>query len=147
MIHNVEEPLLEIASRHYGIDNIKKTVNDGTNLLQQYYEQENNQETISDVFERQLQEFKRQDTCDVKYVSVAMTMCYHGNSSHPVVKAFKEIVTDREEEEEEEEMEMAPDEELVMGQVQRSLTCPLTTRQLENPVKNKTCGHVYSKEG
>ena len=39
------------------------------------------------------------------------------------------------------------DEELMMGQVQRSLVCPLTQKELENPVKNTACGHVYSKEG
>ena len=35
----------------------------------------------------------------------------------------------------------------MMGQVQRSLVCPLTQKELENPVKNTACGHVYSKEG
>ena len=35
----------------------------------------------------------------------------------------------------------------MMGQVQRSLTCPITLKDLEKPVKNMTCGHIYSKDG
>ena len=50
-------------------------------------------------------------------------------------------------EEEGEGEDLEGDEELMMGQVQRSLVCPLTQKELENPVKNTACGHVYSKEG
>ena len=37
------------------------------------------------------------------------------------------------------------DEELVMGGVKRSLVCPLTKKQMEEPLKSRRCGHSYSK--
>ena len=42
---------------------------------------------------------------------------------------------------------MEGDEELAVGQVQRSLLCPFTRKIFEEPVKNKRCGHIYSKQG
>lgn len=42
---------------------------------------------------------------------------------------------------------MDGDEELLMGQVKRSLLCPFTFKLFEDPVKNGNCGHVYSKQG
>lgn len=37
------------------------------------------------------------------------------------------------------------EEELVMGGVKRSLVCPLTKKQIEEPVRSKKCNHSYSK--
>ncbi|KAL5493163.1 hypothetical protein EMCRGX_G014301 [Ephydatia muelleri] len=37
------------------------------------------------------------------------------------------------------------EEELVMGGVKRSLVCPLTKKQMEEPVRSRKCGHSYSK--
>ena len=69
-------------------------------------------------------------------------------SSHPLVKEFKEIISGKEDNSQEEiNGEMEGDEELAMGQVQRSLTCPITQKLLEDPVKNRSCGHIYSRQG
>ena len=38
-------------------------------------------------------------------------------------------------------------EELGMGRVEKSTLCPLSRTTMINPVRNKTCGHTYSKEG
>ncbi len=38
-------------------------------------------------------------------------------------------------------------EELGVGHVQRSTNCPITRMTMVEPVRNKTCGHTYSKEG
>ena len=37
------------------------------------------------------------------------------------------------------------EEELVMGGVKRSLICPLTKKQVEEPVRSRKCHHSYSK--
>lgn len=34
-----------------------------------------------------------------------------------------------------------------MASQRNLLTCPITTTLMENPVKNKVCGHVYSRDG
>ena len=39
------------------------------------------------------------------------------------------------------------DIQIMSGQQDASLKCPITTALLEEPMKNKVCGHVYSKPG
>ena len=58
-----------------------------------------------------------------------------------------ERVRIEEEEEEEEEGEGAGDtSDLVVGQVDKSLKCPLTKAYLDDPVTSKVCRHSYSRE-
>eukprot|EP00466_Bigelowiella_natans_P002230 jgi/Bigna1/82535/fgenesh1_pg.93_\ len=38
------------------------------------------------------------------------------------------------------------DEDLVAVDMKRNFKCPITKDTLENPVKNQTCGHIYSRE-
>lgn len=37
------------------------------------------------------------------------------------------------------------EEELVLGGIKRSLICPLTKKQIEEPMKSRKCNHSYSK--
>ena len=71
--------------------------------------------------------------------------CVIINSTHQAVIEYRRITEKEREGEEEDALE--GDEDLMMGQVQRSLTCPITLKELENPMKNTTCGHIYSKAG
>ncbi|XP_033119995.1 E3 SUMO-protein ligase NSE2-like [Anneissia japonica] len=41
--------------------------------------------------------------------------------------------------------ELGEDEEFVMTQAEVSLKCPITQREMTDPVKNKHCGHSYEK--
>lgn len=52
---------------------------------------------------------------------------------------------EEEEKEGEEEEGEGGKGDVVMGQVQRSLICPLTKKFLEDPVTSKDCGHSYSR--
>lgn len=71
--------------------------------------------------------------------------------THPIVQDFSERVrcNDSEEEEEEEgrgEGGGDPDQsDLVVGQVDKGLKCPLTKAYLEDPVTSKVCRHSYSR--
>lgn len=64
--------------------------------------------------------------------------------THPIVQDFSERVRCFEEEEEE-EMDVDSQGDLVMGQVDKSLKCPITKAFLEEPVTSKVCRHSYSK--
>ena len=66
-------------------------------------------------------------------------------NSHPIVMEFSERVRSGEEVGEVEEGEEEGDEDLVVGQVDRSLKCPLTRVFLEDPVTSRVCKHSYSK--
>ena len=50
-------------------------------------------------------------------------------------------------EDEEEELEMLSDDEQNLDDVEKKLKCPITTALMEDAVKNKVCGHVYSRVG
>ena len=50
-----------------------------------------------------------------------------------------------EESEDEEGTEMDSQGDLVMGQVDKSLKCPITKAFLEDPVTSKVCKHSYSR--
>ena len=61
---------------------------------------------------------------------------------------FTERVRAEEEEEEEEEIdeEGAGGGDLVVGQVDKSLKCPLTKVYFDDPVTSKVCRHSYSRD-
>ncbi|XP_011402477.2 PREDICTED: E3 SUMO-protein ligase NSE2-like [Amphimedon queenslandica] len=128
-LDTIEEYLGNIAAVQYEMDNIKKVIGEGDNILQEYSESEENSESVIDIFDRHLENFKSQDTRNV--------------NTHPAVIEYKRIT---EKEIEGERGALEGDEDLMMGQVQRSLTCPITLKDLEKPVKNTTCGHIYSKD-
>lgn len=66
-------------------------------------------------------------------------------NTHPIVQQFSERV--REDDEESSEEEGSGDEEgdLVVGQVDKSLKCPITKVYFEEPVTSQVCKHSYSK--
>lgn len=63
---------------------------------------------------------------------------------HPILQEFSERVRCFEEEESEDEM-MDSQGDLVMGQVDKSLKCPITKAFFEDPVTSKVCKHSYSR--
>ncbi len=64
--------------------------------------------------------------------------------THPIIMDFSERVRGGDEEEEGEEEEGGGEGDLVVGQVDRSLKCPLTRVFLEDPVTSRVCKHSYS---
>ena len=64
---------------------------------------------------------------------------------HPIVMDFSERVRGGDEEEGEEE-EGGGEGDLVVGQVDRSLKCPLTRAFLVDPLTSRACKHSYSSE-
>ena len=46
-----------------------------------------------------------------------------------------------------EELEMLSDDEQNVEDLEKKLKCPITTSLLEDAVRNKVCGHVYSRQG
>ena len=68
-------------------------------------------------------------------------------STHPIVMEFAERVRNQEEGEEEGEGEGEDAEgDLVVGQVDKSLKCPLTKAFLEDPLTSRVCKHSYSSK-
>ena len=67
---------------------------------------------------------------------------------HPILLDFKEKVQNSQEESME-DIEVAEDDEngdVVLGQVDKSLKCPLTKMYLQHPVTSRVCKHSYSRE-
>lgn len=63
-----------------------------------------------------------------------------------MVQDFSERVRCFEEDEEDEdEVDMDSQGDLVMGQVDKSLKCPITKAFFEDPATSKVCKHSYSK--
>jgi len=81
------------------------------------------------VFEERLEELRESAQFDAK--------------AHPRVAEYYQRL--REGSDEEEEMDTQEDEDLVMGQVKKSLYCPITKTLLEDPVTNQQCKHSYSR--
>ena len=65
--------------------------------------------------------------------------------AHPLVQEFTERVRNPEESDPEEETTQDEEEsELVVGQVDKSLKCPITKTFFEDPVMSQVCKHSYS---
>lgn len=66
-----------MASVHYEMDNIKKVIDEGGEILREHCESEEGSQTITDVYERHFEDIKSRDARDVKYVIlVAMTTAF-----------------------------------------------------------------------
>lgn len=66
--------------------------------------------------------------------------------THPIFQEFSERVRCLDEESSEDEgMDVDSQGDLVMGQVDKSLKCPLTKAYFEEPVTSKVCKHSYSR--
>ena len=66
-----------MALVHYEMDNIKKVIDEGGEILREHCESEDGSQTITDVYERHLEDIKSRDARDVKYVIlVAMTTAF-----------------------------------------------------------------------
>lgn len=77
--NTMEGYLCNVAAVQYEMDNIKKVIGEGDNILQEYSESEENSESVIDIFDRHFEEFKSQDTRNVKYdflliIEVIVTM-------------------------------------------------------------------------
>lgn len=69
--------------------------------------------------------------------------------THPILVEFKEQVLNSQEEEElcaVPGAEQDEESDVVMGQVDKGLKCPLTMVFYNNPVTSKMCKHSYSQE-
>lgn len=69
--------------------------------------------------------------------------------AHPIVQDLLERLHNSEGESDEEgtvERGGLEESDLVVGQVDKSLKCPLTKAYLEEPVYSKVCKHSYSRE-
>ena len=59
------------------MDNIKKVIDEGGEILQEHCESEEGSQTITDIYERHFEDIKSRDARDVKYVIlVAMTTAF-----------------------------------------------------------------------
>lgn len=68
----IEKSLLEVANLHYELDSITKATNADTHILQQFYESEERDETVINLYDKHLEEIKEQDTRDVKCVAMVI---------------------------------------------------------------------------
>ena len=71
-------------------------------------------------------------------------------SVHPKLQEFRELLNTYNEEDDDsgdEIEENIGEEGLAVGRVEKSLICPFTQASFVEPVRNKECGHTYSKEG
>ena len=66
-----------MALVHYEMDNIKKVIDEGGEILREHCESEEGSQTITDVYERHFEDIKSRDARDAKYVIlVAMTTAF-----------------------------------------------------------------------
>lgn len=65
--------------------------------------------------------------------------------THPILQDFSERVRTNEESSEEEGPSDNDRQDVVVGQVDKSLKCPLTKVYFEEPVTSKVCKHSYSR--